>query len=251
MLSEPDRDMEKSVATKDAANGGDRVAEGRLGFVVPSRGMGRTAVLGVCIKPCAQTVTSEYSPSSAGVVRRIARSDHCRCVSTPRCSRTSWKVVSIRQRKHEAPEDRRGFKVEVGAKKRLRVTLAGGIAHQDPADRGRRQAAMVPDRGAGDILQLAGLTAVPFGQHDGCPYSFGIGQHGVEFGQAFAFQRGPAALALPAFGGGLEQAGVQTQAGDQADVMAHGGDQLQCGETAVGDDDDRRSANQRLVCKIA
>src|SRR5271170_277171 len=28
----------------------------------------------------------------------MARSDHCRCVSTPRCSRTSWKVVSIRQR---------------------------------------------------------------------------------------------------------------------------------------------------------
>jgi hypothetical protein len=33
---------------------------------------------GVCISPCAETAISEYNPSSAGVVRRMARSDQCR-----------------------------------------------------------------------------------------------------------------------------------------------------------------------------
>src|SRR5215212_7049005 len=36
---------------------------------------------------------------SAGVVRRIAISEHCLWVSIPRCRRASWKVVSICQRK--------------------------------------------------------------------------------------------------------------------------------------------------------
>src|SRR5918994_4938490 len=46
----------------------------------------------------ANEVTSENSPISAGVVRRIASSDHCLCVSKPRCLRTSWKVTSSCQR---------------------------------------------------------------------------------------------------------------------------------------------------------
>src|SRR3954454_12464061 len=41
---------------------------------------------------------SENSPSSAGVVRAMAGSDHWRCVSTPRCRRTSAKVTSVDQR---------------------------------------------------------------------------------------------------------------------------------------------------------
>src|SRR3954451_12219007 len=47
----------------------------------------------------AHSVTSEKRPSSAGVVRAIARSDHCRCVSTPRCRRTSANVTSTDQRR--------------------------------------------------------------------------------------------------------------------------------------------------------
>jgi hypothetical protein len=35
-------------------------------------------------RPSAHTVIKENSPSSAGVERRIAKSDHWRCVSTPR-----------------------------------------------------------------------------------------------------------------------------------------------------------------------
>ncbi|RKK01140.1 hypothetical protein EBE87_27315 [Pseudoroseomonas wenyumeiae] len=37
----------------------------------------------------ARRVTSENSPSRHGVVRAMARSDHCRWVSTPRCTLVS------------------------------------------------------------------------------------------------------------------------------------------------------------------
>jgi hypothetical protein len=40
----------------------------------------------------------EQAQSSAGVVRRMAISDHCLCVSNPRCLRISWKVTSNCQR---------------------------------------------------------------------------------------------------------------------------------------------------------
>jgi hypothetical protein len=38
---------------------------------------------------------SENRPNSAGVVLCIAISDHCLCVSNPRCRRTSWKVAKL------------------------------------------------------------------------------------------------------------------------------------------------------------
>src|SRR3954464_12483075 len=47
----------------------------------------------------AHTVTKEYKPRSAGVVRRMARSDHWRWVSTPRWARLSEKVTSTCQRR--------------------------------------------------------------------------------------------------------------------------------------------------------
>ena len=41
--------------------------------------LGRSAFAASRARPSAHTVISENSPNSAGVVRRIARSDHCRC----------------------------------------------------------------------------------------------------------------------------------------------------------------------------
>ena len=46
----------------------------------------------------AQRVFMEYMPSKTGLVRRIAWSDHCRWVSTPRWARQSWKVTLTCQR---------------------------------------------------------------------------------------------------------------------------------------------------------
>ena len=45
---------------------------------------GRSAVATSRARSSAHTVISENSPSSAGVVRSMARSDHWRWVSTPR-----------------------------------------------------------------------------------------------------------------------------------------------------------------------
>ncbi len=73
-----------------------RIAEGRLGLVVPGRvppwQLAAFGVLG------AISVTSQDSASKAGVVRRIAKSDYGRWVSTPKCSRTSCRVTSNCQR---------------------------------------------------------------------------------------------------------------------------------------------------------
>src|SRR5262249_58787785 len=43
----------------------------------------------------ANKLTNAYSPHKQGVVRAMAFSDHCRCVSMPRCARASSKVTSI------------------------------------------------------------------------------------------------------------------------------------------------------------
>src|SRR4051794_3872155 len=73
----------------------------------------------------AQTVISETIPSRAGVVRRIARSDHWRCVSTPRCARTSWDVVSTRQRETNQP------RINAGVAPRSVLRNAEGSCSQD------------------------------------------------------------------------------------------------------------------------
>jgi hypothetical protein len=64
---------------------------------------GRSVVAAPRAKPSAHTVISENNPSRAGVVRRMARSDHWRCVSMPRWTRTSWNVVSTRHRETNHP----------------------------------------------------------------------------------------------------------------------------------------------------
>src|SRR6516165_12618951 len=112
---------------------------------------------------------------------------------------------------HEALEDSGSFEVKVGTKKRLRVTLAGWITHQHPADRSWGHTVVIPDGRSGDILQLAGLTTIPLGQHDRCPYGFRIGKDGAEFGPAFAFNCRSSHLTLLAFGYWFEQTGVETQ----------------------------------------
>ena len=52
----------------------------------------------------ARRTMNEYISSNAGVVRAMARSFHCRCVSTPRCVRTSWNGTSTLR--HAGPDGR-------------------------------------------------------------------------------------------------------------------------------------------------
>jgi hypothetical protein len=63
-------------------------------LVVPGRPPNGPRLL-VVIRRRAKSVTGEKRPSNADEeVRRIANSDHRRCVSKPRCRRASWNVAS-------------------------------------------------------------------------------------------------------------------------------------------------------------
>src|SRR5271163_2594368 len=84
-----------------------------------------TALVVIRASSSAQTVIRENNPSNAGVVRRIAKSDHWRCVSTPRCARTSWKVVSTRQRETSQP------RMVAGVASRLVLRNADGSCSPD------------------------------------------------------------------------------------------------------------------------
>ena len=154
---------------------------------------GRMAAPRLSINPCIQIVTRENSPSSAGVVRAIARSDHWRCVSTPRWARTSWNVVSTRQRETEPAENFGWGGFDVGRQERLRCQLSCGIARQHPADRRGWQAATIPHRHPGNDLDR--LAAVPLRQRDRRPDAPWIGQHRGELRRSAPLRRGPPAAA--------------------------------------------------------
>ncbi len=163
----------------------------------------------------AQIVISENSPSNAGVVRRMARSDHWRWVSTPRWARTSWNVVSTRQR------ETNHCRIVSGAASRSVLRNACGvfaerILDQHPADRHWRDAAVIPDRGAGRGSQRALLIAIPLRHDHRGPGRLRVVQDGPELRQGPSLQRGSAALAGSARAGRLEQVGIEPQPGDHA-----------------------------------
>src|SRR5215216_5918021 len=73
-------------------------ASQKVGCLLWYQAARRKAPAACLIRSCANKVTSENKPNRAGVVLRIARSDHCLWVSNPRCLRTSWNVASSCQR---------------------------------------------------------------------------------------------------------------------------------------------------------
>ena len=77
------------------------------------------------------TASRRRGASPPGAVRAMARSDHRRCVSTPRWVRTSSKVVSMRRRRDEPGDDLLGRAVDVGAQQ----GLGGSVRLQRIADR--------------------------------------------------------------------------------------------------------------------
>jgi hypothetical protein len=83
----------------------------------------------------ASSVTIENSASRQGVVRAMALSDHCRCVSTPRCARASQDSDLDIPAPHEPRHDLYRLTIEVSAEQSLRREAVLGIAHQHPSDR--------------------------------------------------------------------------------------------------------------------
>src|SRR6202020_163933 len=128
------------------------------------------------------------------------------------------------------------LRVEVGAKKRGWLMLAGWVTDQNPADRHRRNAGTVPKPGPGGDQKPALLGIVPLGDDHARPDRLLVLQHSTQLRQRPTLQWRAAPLTWPAFGCWPEQAGVQPQPGDQTDITADGGPQLERREAVVGDE---------------
>ncbi len=125
-------------------------------------------------------MTKENNPSSAGVVRRMARSDHCRCVSTPRWVRASWYVVSTGQ------QGRSGLGLEA-QREAVRVFLDGSAGALAEAftevesgkndDRPQLARALEPCRLTGAVLVIAKLDRLSRDAH----FLLGLEKAGVKF----------------------------------------------------------------------
>src|SRR5215213_496740 len=88
------------------------------------------------IRRCANSVTSENSPKSAGVVRRIAKSDHCLCVRLESQMSTHLLEGHFQLPAHHKPgEDLLRIGVKVGTQEGLGFELFLRIAHQHPTQR--------------------------------------------------------------------------------------------------------------------
>ena len=89
-------DVEKACAIQSwrrtAASASEKVT---AGLAYQAARLGRTRPRAA--RSLAQSVTRENKASRQGVVRAMARSDHWRCVSTPRWRRTSANVTSTDQ----------------------------------------------------------------------------------------------------------------------------------------------------------
>src|SRR5712691_8020488 len=75
---------------------------------------------------------------------------------------------------HEPGENVARTGVEVGSEEGLRFEFAFGIADEQPADRHRRHAAAIPDRGAGGDLDEAIGSSVPETDAAALPADFAI-----------------------------------------------------------------------------
>ena len=123
-------------------------------------------------------------------------------------------------------------RIEISAQEGLR------IAHEHPADRRRRQPAMIPDRRSSRDLENASFIAIPVGHRQPGPARRFLFEYLGKFGQRASFLGRPSALSRTAFRCWREEVRVEPQPGDETDVTANCGDQIECRETGVGDDDD-------------
>jgi hypothetical protein len=137
---------------------------------------------------------------------------------------------------HEPSEDIARTGVKIGCQERLRFEVAFGIADEEPTDRHRRHAAAIPQRSAAGDLDEAIGSAVPETDAVALPGDFGIVEDGGELFQALAFDRRPAA-AFALLRREIEQVGIEAQAGDETDMVADGGEEFDCSEGAIGDQD--------------
>jgi hypothetical protein len=179
-------------------------------------------------------VTIENRASRQGVVRAMALSDHCRCVSTPRWARASWKVTSTVQLRYAPPHDLRGLAHRFGAEQGLRCKAALGIAHQHPSDRHDRQTAVPPHGCPGGDLKGALARPVPAGHHDRVAARVLGREDRGERRQSSALGPRASDRARRPWRGRLVESSIQPKAGDRRDAgAAHRVEEQQGREAAV------------------
>ncbi len=115
--------------------------------------------------------------------------------------------------------------------------LAGWVADQHPADRDRRDAGVIPKRGAGGDQQRALLVVVLLSDDHARPDRLLVPQHGAQIRQGPPLQRGAAPLTRPTLGRWPEQIGVYPQPGDHANMVTDSGQQIKRCKAAVGNED--------------
>ena len=110
-----------------------------------------------------QSVMSENNPNSAGVVRAMARSDHCRCVSNAKM------CAAFLKRRFDGPPAE-SWRISTGAalrsvqRKAWEIAHLGRIAYEHPSGLARQQSGMIPDRRSSRDIQM----------HRSSPYQYGI-----------------------------------------------------------------------------
>jgi hypothetical protein len=172
----------------------------------------RTETGVVLIGSWASLVTSEQRPRRAGVVRRMASFDHWRCVSTPTCSRTAWKVTSQCQRKTNQDRIWSGDASRSVETQGLGWESALWIADQHPPDGHRRLAGMLADRRVRDGRDDATLLAVPARHVQRRPEGRRIVPDLLQGGESLASHPRTAVLARLAWGCGRKESGIQAPA---------------------------------------
>ena len=114
--------------------------------------------------------------------------------------------------------------VEIGTEKGLGLEFAERIADQQPSDRHRGKARVVPDGGSGSEFDAAIGAAIPQSDGVALPNGTAIQQHLTEFGQALSFDRRSSAASAPGRCGGIK-IGVEAQPGDDTEIASNGGEE--------------------------
>ncbi len=131
----------------------------------------------------------------------------------------------------------------VRAEESLRLELAGRVADEHLSDR-HLLAVVIPERRAGDDVELAFALPILARDREALPLCFGVGQ-ALELCQLARAGHARASLgAGQVWRGRFEQAGVEPQPGDYGHMPEHGGEQLDDGVAAAVDDGHDLSVGQ-------
>ena len=169
----------------------------------------------------AARVVQEKSPSRAGVVRAMARSDHWRCVSTPQMG--SYLVEGDLQlpAQYKPFQDLGRVRRRVGTEQGLSGEGALGVSDQHPANEDGGLAGAVPDRRLGSEFHGAGDAVVP-GHLGAGPSYIRLLKENFQRRPPRALQWRATVLARLTGWRWRIQGGVQTQSGDQGNGFTEG-----------------------------